>query len=72
MVSKMLKFMWIECLNNSYNHRRDSLVFISGFLLNKFQWCMTARERAVAQLVDARRYKSEGRRFDSRWCHWNF
>ena len=28
--------------------------------------------RAVAQLVDALRYKPEGRGFDSRWCHWNF
>ena len=28
--------------------------------------------RAVAQLVEARRYKPEGRRFDSRGCHWNF
>ena len=27
---------------------------------------------AVAQFVDALRYKSEGRGFDSRWCHWNF
>ena len=27
---------------------------------------------AVAQLVEALRYKPEGRRFDSRWCHWNF
>ena len=27
---------------------------------------------AVAQLVEALRYKSEGRAFDSRWCHWNF
>jgi hypothetical protein len=27
---------------------------------------------AVAQLVEAMRYKSEGRGFDSRWCHWNF
>jgi len=27
---------------------------------------------AVAQLVEAMRYKPEGRRFDSRWCHWNF
>jgi hypothetical protein len=30
------------------------------------------RGHAVAQLVEALRYKSEGRRFDSRWCHWNF
>ena len=24
---------------------------------------------AVAQLIEALRYKPEGRRFDSRWCH---
>ena len=27
---------------------------------------------AVAQLVEALRYKPEGRGFDSPWCHWNF
>jgi len=27
---------------------------------------------AVAQLVEAMRYKPEGRGFDSRWCHWSF
>ena len=27
---------------------------------------------AVAQLVEALHYKSEGRWFDSRWCHWKF
>jgi len=27
---------------------------------------------AVAQLVEALRYKPEGRGFDSRWCLWNF
>ena len=26
----------------------------------------------VAQLVEALRHKPEGRRFDSRWCHWNY
>ena len=26
----------------------------------------------VAQLIEALRYKPEGRGFDSRWCHWNF
>jgi hypothetical protein len=26
----------------------------------------------VAYLVEALRYNSEGRGFDSRWCHWNF
>jgi hypothetical protein len=28
-------------------------------------------EYAVAQLVEALCYKSEGRGFDSRWCQWN-
>jgi hypothetical protein len=27
---------------------------------------------AVAQLVEALHYKSEGHCFNSRWCHWNF
>jgi hypothetical protein len=30
------------------------------------------RGYAVAQLVEALRYKPEGRGFDSRWSHWNF
>ena len=28
--------------------------------------------QAVTQLVEALRYKPEGRGFDSRCCHWNF
>jgi len=30
------------------------------------------RGHAVAQLVEALRYKPESRGFDSRWCHWIF
>jgi len=33
---------------------------------------MNKREHAVVQLVEALRYKSESREFDSQWCHWNF
>jgi len=32
----------------------------------------TIKGHVVAQLVEALRYKLEGRGFDSRWCHWNF
>jgi hypothetical protein len=32
----------------------------------------TCLSRAVAQLVEALRYKPEGRGFDYRWCHWIF
>ena len=35
-------------------------------------WSYHPRGHAVAQLVEALRYKSEDRGFDSRWCHWNF
>jgi hypothetical protein len=26
----------------------------------------------VAQVIEALRYKPEGRGSDSQWCHWNF
>ena len=32
---------------------------------------LTAVTHAVGQLVEALRYKLEGRGFDSRWCHLN-
>jgi acyl-ACP thioesterase len=32
----------------------------------------TTGVHAVAQLVEALRYKPEDRGIDSRWCHWNF
>jgi len=41
------------------------------FLWNIF-YHMFIKGHAVAQSVEALRYKSEGRGFDSRWCHWNF
>ena len=34
--------------------------------------CLSGGTLLVAQLVEALRYKPEGRWFDSRWCHWNF
>jgi hypothetical protein len=34
--------------------------------------CVVRGTLLVAQLVDALRYKPEGRGFDFRWCHWKF
>ena len=34
--------------------------------------CYSARDHAVALLVEALRYKLEGRWFDSRWYFWSF
>jgi len=36
-----------------------------------FYWVRKWGTLLVAQLVEAPRYKPEGRGFDSRWCHWN-
>ena len=33
---------------------------------------LCTRRDEVAQLVEALRYKPEGREVDSRLCHWNF
>jgi hypothetical protein len=33
---------------------------------------MKVPSAALAQLVEALRYKPEGRGFDSRWCQWIF
>jgi hypothetical protein len=40
-----------------------------------FIFCDNHKEALIqfgSQLVEALRYKPEGRGFDSRWCHWNF
>ena len=37
-----------------------------------FEYYEIAGTLLVAQLVEALRYKQEGGRFDSRWCHWIF
>jgi hypothetical protein len=42
---------------------------IASFLKPQF---VSTCKCAVAQLVEALRYKPERRWFDSRWCHWNF
>jgi hypothetical protein len=37
-----------------------------------FDYYIPLRGYAVAQLVEALRYKPKGGGFDSRWSHWNF
>jgi len=48
---------------------------LSGFFF--FSWAISIvyyshMGYAVVQLVEALRYKPEGRGFDSQWCLWNF
>jgi hypothetical protein len=42
---------------------------LSAFIFQKAKYLTLSR---VAQLVEALRYKREGRGFDSQLCHWNF
>ena len=61
------------------NPRNLSAVRVHNFVENgqthvrfSFNFTCTNKGHAAAQLVEALRYKPEGREFDSRWCHWNF
>jgi len=56
------------------NVSRMSLFVLIVVKCYSFLWDCTflLRGHAVAQLVEALCYKSEGRGFDSRWCQWNF
>jgi len=63
MIPYILNFIFFTA-NGKNEWSRDYENF--GLLLN-FYW-----GHAVAQLVEALCYKSEGRGFDSRCCHWIF
>jgi len=47
-------------------------LYFMVYALLFFTECICWLGVRVAQLVEALRYKPEGRVFDSRWCHWNF
>ena len=54
-----LKFVSFQKLQTDF--KPTNLFYALGFV-----------RLAVAQLVEALCYNSEGRGFDSRWRHWNF
>jgi hypothetical protein len=56
-----------ECWDSTWNCTVSTLFQI---LLNS-EFTVIHLGHAVAQLVEALRYKPEGRGFDSRWCHWH-
>ena len=73
------RFSWIACNGIQYTDDRSlkgrkqkqTLTVRTGFerILEELR---TITGHAVAQLVEALRYKLEDRGFDSRWCHWKF
>ena len=56
----------------SYSATFLCLLIISAWQLSFYSTTKNYLWHVVAQLVEALRYKSEGRGFDSLWCHWNF
>jgi len=51
---------------------KSATVRIIEFASDKLYILLKMLGYAVAQLVEALRYKPEGRGFDSRLCHWSF
>jgi hypothetical protein len=70
------------CLSSFYNFEMHLQCKISWQASSSLLWwtstsllkkpATSIRGHAVAQLVEALRYKPEGRGFDSRWINWNF
>ena len=58
-----------DILNVIRGHLQDIMDVIRGHLQDIMD---VIRGHLVVQLVEALHYKPEGRRFDSRWCHWIF
>jgi len=56
----------------SQRHSRKKSVQYTLLLLHLMLVISYSGEHVVAQLVEAPRYKYEGRGIHSRWCHWNF
>ena len=54
---------------NNNNSNNNNAVY--SFMLT-FKDYLLMKGYAVAQLVEALRYKPESPGLDSRWCHWNF
>jgi hypothetical protein len=58
------KMYWFQSLTYS-------LVQLISALVRIYRYVFMYIKHAVAQLVEALRFKPEGRDFRSRWCHWN-
>jgi hypothetical protein len=54
--------------NAGYWHSGSANVFFSVLSIDYFEVFHSVQGHAVTQLVEALRYRPEGRGFDSRWC----
>ena len=60
-------------ISHSFQRLRRLLMFQRPMYLDQvfFTDISCYKEGGVAHLVEALRYKPEGRGFNTRWCHWN-
>jgi len=71
--SHWMNFHQVWCLSISENLcRKFKLHWNLTRITTVYTKTYTHLGHAVAQLVEALRYKPEGRGFDSQWCHWIF
>ena len=74
LIDEFADFFFILRFSRVRNLTSQCRIVVCGFYqtTQKFMHAYIRMGRSVAQLVEALRCKSEGRGFDSRWCHWNF
>jgi hypothetical protein len=65
-------FLLSKQRQNIFSNNRKIVIRLHDITFQKYSNIKNTRGHAVAQLVEALRYKSEYREFDSRWYHWNF
>jgi hypothetical protein len=65
---------YYTCNTKRYRMKEISSPNLSKLFLSpcKYIYIPMYMGHAVAQLIEALRYKPEGRGFDSQWCNWNF
>ena len=56
----------------NFTERIGTMFKVPYLTTTEYQCVWKYKGTAVAQLAEALRYKSEGRGFNFRWCHWNF
>ena len=64
-------YIYIYTHTHTHTHTEKS-VYLPTQSVNKIAGSVIIGGYALAQLVEALRYESEGHGFDSRWCHENF
>ena len=65
----IVKTLWNSTVKLLFSHLRSLPSFPLPFLSLSYLFSLRDRGGTVVKVL---RYKSEGRWFDSRWCHWNF